>query len=162
MTALARLLVAALLLGGCSSYHFGSGTSSVRDIEVRAVRNASQLPGVHAPLHQALVSALAADKRLRVRDGGEPLETEVISVESTAATQSSRDTLVAGQIRVTMTARCTLRSADGRQVRFANRLFTASAILPVSGNLAGLERAAVPRLATELAAQVRDAAMGAW
>jgi len=156
------LLLSALLLAGCSAYHLGSGNAATRAIEVRPVRNATNLPGIHATLHQALVATLSADARLRVRDGGEPLETEAVSMERVAATQSSTEALVAGQLRVTLTVRCTLRSADGKTARFANRPFSATAIVSAGGDLAAEERAALPRLAAEIAAQVRDAAAGAW
>lgn len=155
-------LLAALLLGGCSAYHLGTGPAAARDIEIRDIRNATQLPGAHAPLHQALVTAFSADRRFRVREGGEPLDAEIVTLERAAATQSSKDTLLAGQLRVTMTVRCTLRSADGRTQRFANRPFSATAILPTTGNLAGEERAVLPRLSAEIATKVRDAAAGAW
>lgn len=154
--------VAALLLGGCSSYHLGPGQTETRTIEIRPVRNATAMPGVHATLQQALITAFSADRRLRVRDGGEPLEAEVVSIDRTAATRSPGDALIAGQFRVTLTIRCTLRSADGTKVRFADRNFSSSAILSASGNLAGEERGVLPRLATELATQVRDAAAGTW
>ena len=155
-------LLAGLLLAGCGSYHLGAGNGETRSVEIRPVRNATPMPGVHAALQQALVSAFSADHRLGVRDGGEPLETEVVSVERAAATRSPDDALITGQFRVTLTVRCTLRSADGKQVRFANRPFSATAILSASGNLAGEERGVMPRLAAELAAQIRDASAGAW
>jgi len=155
-------LLLALLLAGCSAYHLGSGPAEVRNIEVKPVLNSTPIAGVHATLHQALVTALASDNRLRLRVGGEPLETEVVSLERQAASQAPNDALVAGQFKVTLTIRCTLRSADGRSVRFASRPFSASVILPASGDLASAERSALPRLTTELATQVRDAAAGSW
>lgn len=161
-----RILLVSALVGagllGCSAYHLGSGDAKVRAIEVRPVRNAAPAAGVHAVIHQALVSALSADTRLRVGDGGEALETEVTGVERVSATRSTGDALLAGQFRVTLSVRCTLRSPDGRQTRFADRPFSASAVLTASGDLAAEERAALPRLAAEIAAQVRDAAAGAW
>lgn len=160
-----RLLAIALLgacLAGCSAYRLGSGGGASRAVEIRPVRNAAPIPGVHAVMHQALVSALSSDPRLRLSAGGETLETEVTGFDRVAATRSSTDALLAGQFRVTLTVRCTLRTADGRQTRFANRPFTASAILTASGDLAAEERAAMPRLAAEIAAEVRDAAAGAW
>lgn len=159
---LALAVVAGLLLTGCSAYRLGAGNAETRSVEIRPVRNATPTPGVHAPLQQALVAALSADPRLRVRAGGETLDTEVISLERTAASRSPEDALITGQFRVTLTVRCTLRSADGKQVRFSNRPFSASAILGAAGNLAGEERGVLPRLSAELAAQIRDAAAGAW
>lgn len=158
----AWLLATSILLAGCSSYRLGPGTAETRAVEVRPVRNATTLPGVHAVLHQALVASLSADTRLRVREGGEPLETEVVSVERIAATQLSDEALVAGKLRVTLTVRCTLRSANGKVTRFVNRPFSSSAIVSAGGDLAAAERNALPRLAAEIAAQVRDAAAGAW
>ncbi len=154
--------IVTVLLAGCSSYRLGAGHSEVRNIDIRPVRNATPTPGVHAPLQQALVTALSADPRLRVRNGGETLETEVISLERAAASRSPEDALITGQFRITLTVRCTLRSADGKQTRFINRTFSASAILGAAGNLAGEERGVLPRLCTELAAQIRDASAGAW
>lgn len=158
---IAALLTAAALVG-CSSYHLGTGTATTRAIEIRPVRNAVPLAGIHAVIHQSLVSALSADPRLRVGNGGETLDTEVTAVERAAATRSTTDALLAGQFRVTLTVRCTLRSADGRQVRFSDRPFSASALLSATGDLSAEERAAMPRLAAEIATQVRDAAAGAW
>lgn len=155
-------LLSGLLLTACGSYHLGSGNSETRTVEIKPVRNATPMPGVHATLQQALVSAFSTDRRLRVRDGGEPLEVEVISVERAAATRSAEDALITGQFKVTLNVHCTLRSADGKQVRFINRPFSATAILSGSGNLAGEERGVMPRLAAELAAQIRDASAGAW
>lgn len=154
--------LAALLLAGCSAYQLGSGQGAPRDIEVAAVRNAVAAPGVHAVLHQSLVTALSADRRLRVRAGGERLETEVVELERVAATRSTTDALFAGQLRITLTVRCTLRSADGKQARFSDRPFSATAILPASADLATGERSVLPRLAADLAAQIRDAAAGSW
>lgn len=161
-TSLASLLAAALALVGCSAYRLGTGNAEIRSVEVRAVRNATDLPGTHAVVHQALVTALSADNRLRVREGGEPLETEVVAIERIAATQSPNEALLAGQLRVMLTVRCTLRSSDGKLTRFANRPFTAAAVVSGGGDLAAAERAALPRLAADIAAQVRDAAAGAW
>lgn len=158
----AWLLGASLLLAGCSAYRLGSGTAETRTIEVKPVRNATTLPGLHAVLHQALVATLSTDTRLRVRDGGEPLETEAVAVERVVATQLPDESLVAGMLRVTLTVRCTLRSADGKTTRFANRTFSASAVVTASGDLAAAERSALPRLTAEIAAQVRDAAVGSW
>lgn len=155
-------LLAAALLAGCSAYRLGTGEATARDIEVLPVRNAAPLPGVHAVLHQSLVTALAADRRLRVRSGGDRLETEVVGMERVAATRSTTDALLAGQLRITLTVRCTLRSADGKVARFADRPFSATAIVSASADLAGEERSVLPRLATEIAAQVRDAAAGSW
>lgn len=161
-TRLLAAAVACLVFTSCSSYRLGSGNAETRSIEIRPVRNATPTPGVHAPLQQALVAALSADPRLRVRNGGETLETEVISLERTAASRSPEDALITGQFRLTLTVRCTLRSADGKQARFTNRPFSASAILGAAGNLAGEERGVLPRLSAELAAQIRDASAGAW
>lgn len=158
----AWLAAATLLLAGCSAYRLGSGSTETRTIEVRQVRNATALPGIHAAMHQALVATLSADSRLRVRDGGEPLETEAVAVERIAITQSPDEALIAGQLRVTLSVRCTLRSADGKSVRFADRPFSASAIVSASGDLGAAERNALPRLTSEIAAQVRDAAIGSW
>lgn len=158
----AWLLAASVLLAGCSSYRLGSGAVETRTVEVRPVRNATTLPGAHAVLHQALVASLSGDTRLRVRDGGEALETEVVAIERIAATQLPNEALVAGNLRVSLTVRCTLRSANGKVVRFADRTFTASAIVSANGDLGAAERTALPRLASEIASQVRDAAIGAW
>ena len=156
------VLVASALLAGCSAYRLGTGEAASRDIEVMPVRNAAPIPGVHAVLHQSLVTALSADRRLRVRSGGDRLETEVTGMERVAATRSTSDALLAGQLRITLTVRCTLRSADGKATRFADRPFAATAIISASADLAGEERSVLPRLATEIAAQVRDAAAGSW
>lgn len=158
----AWLLATSILLAGCSSYRLGPGTAETRAVKVLNVRNATTVPGVHAVLHQALVATLSSDTRLRVREGGEPLETEVVAVERVAATQLPEDALVTGKLRVTLTVRCTLRSANGKVTRFVNRPFSASAIVSAGGDLAAAERNALPRLAAEIAAQVRDAAVGAW
>lgn len=155
-------LLATTLVAGCSAYRLGTGSAAARDIEVMPVRNAAPLPGVHAVLHQSLVTALAADRRLRVRGGGDRLETEVVGMERVAAARSTSDALLASQFRITLTVRCTLRGADGKAARFADRPFSATAIVSASADLAAEERAALPRLAAEIAAQVRDAAAGAW
>lgn len=151
-----------LLLVGCSAYQLGSGTTETRTVEIRQVKNATNLPGIHAVLHQALTSALSADHRLRVKDGGEPLETEAVAIERIAITQSPGEALVAEQLRVTLTVRCTLRSKDGKVIRFTNRPFSASVIISARGDLGAAERNALPRLSAEIATQVRDAVIGTW
>jgi hypothetical protein len=57
---------------------------------------------------------------------------------------------------------CTLSSKDKQKVRFARRTFTASAILAAAGDLSAEERQILPRLATEIATQIRDASVGSW
>lgn len=158
---LALSLALALALGGCSAYRLG-GAVAQRDIEVRPVRNATPRPGTHAALDQALRSALAADARLRVRSGGAPLETEVVAYQRIGAARRAEDAALDQVFRVTLTVRCTLRSADGRRTLFRDRDFSASGILASSGDLAGEESRLLPRLCAEVAAQVRDAAAGAW
>jgi hypothetical protein len=151
----------ALALAGCSAYRLG-GTAAQRDIEIRAVRNATPRPGVHAALDQALRAAVASDARLRARAGGAPLETEVVGYERVGAARLADDAALVQTFRVTLTVRGTLRSADGRRTLFHHRDFSASGIIAASGDLAGEEARLLPRLCAEVAAQVRDAAAGAW
>jgi hypothetical protein len=151
----------AALLAGCSAYRLG-GQPAQRDIEVRSVRNATPRPGTHAALDQALRAALASDARLRVRAGGAPLEAEIVGYERVSAARNPGDAVVEQAFRITLTVRCTLRSADGRRTLFRDRAFAASGILAASGDLAGEEARLLPRLCAEVAAQVRDAAIGAW
>jgi hypothetical protein len=155
------LALLAALLAGCSAYRLG-GQPAQRDIEVRPVRNAAPLAGTHAVLDQALRAALASDARLRVRAGGAPLEAEVLSYQRVSAARRVEDAVLDQTFRVTLTVRCTLRSADGRRTLFRDRDFSASGVLAASGDLAGEESRLLPRLCAEVAAQVRDAAIGAW
>jgi hypothetical protein len=155
------LAALAACLAGCSAYRLG-GAPAQRDIEVRAVRNATPRPGTHAALDQALRAALASDARLRVRAGGAPLEAEVVAYQRVGAARRADDGALDQTFRVTLTVRCTLRSADGRRTLFRDRDFSASGILDASGDLAGEESRLLPRLCAEVAAQVRDAAIGAW
>lgn len=155
-------LAAAAALAGCSAYRLGGGEPAQRDIEVRAVRNATPRPGTHAALDQALRAALASDARLRVRPGGAPLEAEVVAYERVSAARRPDDAVLDQAFRVTLSIRCTLRSADGRRTLFKDRLFSASGVLATGGDLAGEESRLLPRLSAEVAAQVRDAAIGAW
>ncbi len=157
----AALALLAACLSGCSAYRLG-GEPALRDIEVRPVRNATPRPGTHAALDQALRAALASDARLRVRAGGAPLEAEVVAFQRAGAARQADDAVLDQAFRVTLTVRCTLRSADGRRTLFRDRDFSSSGILAATGDLAGEESRLLPRLCAEVAAQVRDAAVGAW
>jgi len=157
----AALALLAACLSGCSAYRLG-GEPALRDIEVRPVRNATPRPGTHAALDQALRAALASDARLRVRAGGAPLEAEVVAFQRAGAARQADDAVLDQAFRVTLTVRCTLRSADGRRTLFRDRDFSSSGILAATGDLAGEESRLLPRLCAEVAAQVRDAAIGAW
>jgi len=158
----ALLLACAALAAGCSAYRLGGGTPAQRDIEVRPTRNAVARPGTHAAVDQALRAALAGDARLRVRAGGAPLETEVVRYERLDAARRTDDAVLSQTFRVALTVRCTLRSADGRRTLFRDREFTAHGLLSAGSDLAGEEARLLPRLCAEVAAQVRDAAVGAW
>jgi len=162
---LARLSVwfsAFFLLIGCSNYHLGSGSQEIHRIEILPVRNSASIPGIHGVLQQALVTALNTDKRIRLESGDETLEVEVTGYTRKAVTRSTTDALVAGQFRISLVAVCTLSSKDKQKVRFAQRTFTSSAILAAAGDLSAEERQILPRLATEMATQIRDASVGSW
>lgn len=156
------LLACALVASGCGAYRLGGGAPAQREIEVRPVRNATARPGTHAALDQALRAALASDARLRVRPGGAPLEAEVVRYERVDAARRPDDAALSQTFRIALTVRCTLRSADGRRTLFRDREFTAHGVLSVGADLAGEESRLLPRLCAEIAAQVRDAAAGAW
>lgn len=155
-------LALCLALSGCEAYRLGGGQAGQRDIEIRPVRNATARPGTHAALDQALRAALASDARLRVRAGGAQLEAEVVRYERVNAARRTDDALLDQAFRVTLTVRCTLRSADGRRTLFRDREFEAYGVLAAGSDLAGEESRLLPRLCAEVAAQVRDAAAGAW
>lgn len=155
-------MTAFFLLSGCSNYQLGSGSHEIHRIEILPVRNSATVPGIHGVLQQALVATLNTDKRIRLESGDETLEVEVTSYTRKAVTRSTSDALEAGQFRVTLSAVCTLGSKDKQKVRFAQRTFTASAILAAAGDLSSEERQALPRLATEIATQIRDASVGSW
>jgi len=155
-------LAVGLALSGCSAYRLGGGQPAQRDIEVRPVRNATPRPGTHAALDQALRAALASDARLRVRTGGAPLQAEVVGYERVNAARRTDDSVLDQAFRVKLTIRCTLVSADGRRTLFRDREFSVSGILAADADLAGEESRLFPRLCAEVAAQVRDAALGAW
>lgn len=161
MRPLVLLAILAAGLSGCSAYRLG-GQPAQRDIEVRPVRNATARPSTHATLDQALRAALGSDARLRVRAGGAPLDAEVVSYQRVSAARRPEDAALDQVFRATLTVRCTLRSADGRRTLFRDREFAASGILAASGDLAGEESRLLPRLCADVAAQVRDAAIGAW
>ena len=151
-----------LFVGGCSNYRLGSGSHEIHRIEILPVRNSATIPGIHGVLQQALVATLNTDKRIRLEPGDEILEVEVTGYSRKAVTRSTTDALVAGQFRISLVAVCTLRSKDTQKVRFTNRTFTASAILAAAGDLSAEERQILPRLATEIATQIRDASVGSW
>jgi hypothetical protein len=155
-------LAAALLLAGCSAYRLGGPEPIFRDIELAPARSEVARPGVLPAMDQALRAALAAERRLQMRPGGARLEVVVTGYERVAATRSRDDALLAGRYRITLTAKATLRSADGRRTAFVGRTFEAHGALEAAGDLAGEESRLMPRLASEVAAQVRDASIGAW
>lgn len=159
-----RLLpaLATLLLVGCSAYRLGGPEPVFRDIELRPARSEVARPGVLPAMDQALRAAFATERRLQVRDGGARLEVVITGYERGAATRSREDALVAGRYRITLRAEATLRSADGRRTAFAGRTFEAHGVLDAAGDLAGEESRLLPRLASEIAVQVRDASIGAW
>ena len=162
MSSRMALGLAAALLAGCSAYRLGGPEPVFRDIDLRPARSEVARPGVLPAMDQALRSALAAERRLQVRDGGARLEVVVTGYERNAATRSRDDALVAGRYRITLRAQATLRSADGRRTAFAARTFEAHGVLDAAGDLAGEEARLMPRLASEIAVQVRDASIGAW
>ncbi len=159
-----RLLpaLATLLLVGCSAYRLGGPEPVFRDIDLRPARSEVARPGVLPAMDQALRAAFATERRLLVRDGGARLEVVITGYERGAATRSREDALVAGRYRITLRAEATLRSADGRRTAFAGRTFEAHGVLDAAGDLAGEESRLLPRLASEIAVQVRDASIGAW
>lgn len=156
------LLLLGLSLTGCGSYQLGGPTPTFREIELRPTRSTVARPGVLPALDQALRASFGAEARLRLRPGGAPLELTVISYERTAATRAANDAFVATYYRVTLRATASLRSADGRRTAFINRPFEAHAVLEASNDFAGEENRILPRLSAELAAQVREASVGAW
>ena len=162
MSRAALAIAAAALLAGCSAYRLGGPEPVFRDIELRPARSEVARPGVLPAMDQALRAAFAAERRLQVREGGARLELAVTGYERAAATRSRDDTLVAGRYRITLRAQATLRSADGRRTAFAGRTFEAHGVLDAAGDLAGEESRLLPRLASEIAVQVRDASIGAW
>ena len=155
-------VLALLFLTGCSNYQLGSGSQKIHRIEILPVRNSAAIPGIHGVLQQALVTTLNTDKRIRLESGDETLEVEVTGYTRKAVTRSTSDALVAGQFRISLAVVCTLSSKDKQKVRFARRTFTASAILAAAGDLSAEERQILPRLATEIATQIRDASVGSW
>lgn len=155
------LIALAAALAGCSAYRLG-GQPAQRDIDVLPVRNATPRAGTHAALDQALRAALASDARLRVRAGGAPLQAEITGYQRVGVARQSDDAVLEQTFRVTLTVSCTLRSADGRRTLFRDRSFAASGILAASGDLTGAEARLLPRLCADIAAQVRDAALGSW
>lgn len=160
-----RLLQAALasaLLAGCSAYRLGGPEPVFRDIDLLPSRSEVARPGVLPAMDQALRAALAAERRLQMRAGGARLEVIVVGYDRVAATRSRDDAFVAGRYRITLRAQATLRSADGRRTAFAGRAFEAHGVFDASGDLAGEEARLLPRLASEIAVQVRDASIGAW
>ena len=155
-------LAAALLLAGCSAYRLGGPEPVFRDIDLAPARSEVARPGVLPAMDQALRASLAAERRLQVRPGGARLEVVVTGYERSAATRSRDDALLAGRYRVTLRAKATLRSADGRRTAFVGRTFEAHGVLEAAGDVAGEESRLLPRLASEIAVQVRDASIGAW
>ena len=162
LTRLSVWMGALLFLSGCSQYQLGSGSQEIRRIEILPVRNSATIPGIHGVLQQALVTTLNTDKRIRLEPGHETLEVEITGYTRKAVTRSTTDALEAGQFRVTLSAVCSLGSKDKQKVRFAQRTFTATAILAAAGDLSAEERQVLPRLATEIAIQIRDASVGSW
>lgn len=162
MSRLLRALAIAGLLAGCSGYRLGGPEPVFRDIELVPAVSEVARPGVLPAMDQALRAALATERRLQLRPGGARLEVTVVGYERIAATRSSDDALLAGRYRIMLTAKATLRSADGRRTAFAGRTFEANGVLQAAGDLAGEEARLLPRLASEIAVQVRDASIGAW
>lgn len=156
------LLLLAVGLSGCASYQLGGPAPTFREIELRPARSNVARPGVLPALDQALRASLGAEARLRLRPSGAPLELTVVGYERTAATRAADDAFVVTYYRVTLRATASLRSADGRRTAFINRPFEAHAVLEASNDFAGEESRVLPRLSAEIAAQVRDASVGAW
>jgi len=162
MRRLPTVLAAAALLAGCAGYRLGGGDPVFRDIDLRPAVSEVARPGVLPAMDQALRAALATERRLQLRPGGAKLELTVTGYERVSAMRSGDDALIAGRYRITLRARATLRSADGRRTAFTNRPFEANGVLAATGDLAGEESRLLPRLASEIAVQVRDASIGAW
>lgn len=156
------LLAAAALATGCAAYRLGGTDPAFREIALRPAVAEVARPGVLPAVDQALRASLAADARLRLRAAGAPLEVRVVDYRREAVTRSATDTYVTTYYRVTLRIRASLRSPDGRRAAFVDRPFESHAVLEAAGDLAGDESRALPRLAAEVAAQVRDAALGAW
>lgn len=156
------VLALATVATGCSAYRLGGPDPIFREIALRPAVAAVARPGVLPAVDQALRASLVAEARLRLRDGGAPLEIQVVAYGRDSVTRAATDTYITTYYRVTLRVEATLRSSDGRRTAFVNRPFEAHAVLEATGDLAGEESRILPRLAAEIAAQVRDAALGAW
>jgi hypothetical protein len=167
----ARMLLAGFALVGlaaCAHYHLGAaGPLPFHKLYVAVVKNKSFAAQVQAPVTEMLRQSLLQEGNLQLTEQADADATlEVVLSDyqrDTAATQQG-NSLNAQSYTLVLSATCTLVDNRSGKVYFKNRKIDASqvAYLETGDSFTESEYQTVPKLARNLAEEIKDTVVDTW
>jgi hypothetical protein len=165
------LLCAALaLLGasGCAGYKLGptgEAPAGNRSVQVNPVQNSTMEPRLSTAVNHALRKTIQRDGTFRLDTHGQGdvvINVEIFHYQRRGIAFESRDTLTATDYALTMDARvAAIERRSGREL--LKKELKGRTTIRIGGDLASVERQALPLLAEDLAQKITDLlADGEW
>jgi hypothetical protein len=153
-------------LGGCASYQLGTPADQpFRSIEVPPVENTTFAPQAGPVLTSQIIREFERDGRVRPEPAGSAeatLEVTLVDLQREIRVMRADDTGLARKTRLTLVARCTLRSADGATVFFADRPISAQTEVFMDDGQNPAETQAMPILTRNLASAISRSVLDTW
>jgi len=163
---LTPLLLAVLLIGGCSHYQLGQpGELPFKTVFVPPVKNTSFAPQVQAMLTQQIITSLQEQEAIKIVSSPKADATLKVTVvdfdRNVAATQDS-DTFVAESFYLIMVARVELTDNRTSEVLIEGRRVEANQQAFVTGGFQSSEYQALPVLTEKVAQKVTNMVTSVW
>ena len=161
-------LLGVLMLAGCANYHLGTGGPlPFKTLYVPPARVEASVPQAAAPVTEMLRQSLLQEGSVRLADQSDADATLQVTLTDFApgvdATQPT-NTLNAVSFTLMLEATCTLVDNRSGKVYFKDRKIQVRQLAYVQNGVSFTESEyqAMPRLARDMAEQIKDAVVSAW
>ena len=160
------ILLSTFLICGCASYKLGPPQGlPFRTLYVETVKNESIAPQAQALLTRNLIEAFLRDGTVSIVEKNRAeaaLRVTISSYSRRRAATQEEDTVLGRSFGLTLQVSATLVDNTNGDLYFKDRLISASEIAYSDSGLNQAEFQAMPLLARNLAAKIKDSVLNVW